>query len=73
MVLFCYDFPMLVSVTFSKGPSINNVSFKIEGRGSKNALLRRFLGLKLRRQGEGGGSRNPKLEETSFMNVPMWI
>ena len=25
---------------------------------------------KLKRQGEGGGSRNPKIEETSFMDVP---
>ena len=46
--------------------------YPIRGRegGVKNGILRRFLGLKLRRQGEGGGSRNPKIEETSFMDVP---
>ena len=54
----------------NKGPSINNVSFEGQGGGVKNGILRRFLGLKLRRQGEGGGSRNPKIEETSFMDVP---
>ena len=45
----------------------------LKGRegGVKNGILRRFLGLKLRRQGEGGGSRNPKIEETSFMDVPL--
>ena len=39
--------------------------------GVKNGILRQFLGLKLGRQGEGGGSRNPKIEETSFMDVPL--
>ena len=39
-------------------------------KGVKNSILRQFLGLKLRRQGEGGGSRNPKKEETLFMDVP---
>lgn len=38
--------------------------------GSKNEFLRQFLGLKLGRQEEGGGSRNLKLEETLFMDVP---
>ena len=42
----------------------------IKGKGAKNLILRRFLGLKLRPQGEGGGSRNPKLEETLSMDVP---
>ena len=37
----------------------------------KNGVLRQFLGLKLRRQGEGGGSRNPKFEEMSFMDFPL--
>ena len=58
-------------MTLSKGPSINDVSFEIKGGGVKNGILRRFLGLKLRRQGEGGGFRNPKIEETSFMDVPL--
>ena len=45
----------------------------LKGRegGVKNGILRRFLGLKLRRQGEGGGSKNPEIEETSFMDVPL--
>ena len=38
--------------------------------GIKNEVLRQFLGLKLGRQGEGGGSRISKIEETSFMDVP---
>ena len=38
--------------------------------GVKNGILRRFLRLKLRRQGDGGGSRNPKIEQTSFMDAP---
>ena len=33
----------------------------------------RFLGLKFGRQGEKKGSRNLKLEETSFMDVPLYI
>ena len=39
--------------------------------GIKNEVLRQFLGLKLGQQGEGGGSRNPKLGETSFMDAPL--
>ena len=35
----------------------------------KNEVFRQFLGLKVGRQGEEGGSRNPKLEETSFKDV----
>ena len=51
----------------TREPSINDVSFEWEGGGVKNGILRQFLGLKLGRQGEGGGSRNTKLEETSFL------
>ena len=40
--------------------------------GCKNGILRRFLGLKLGRQGERGGSRNPKLGETSFIDASKW-
>ena len=43
------------------------------GEGSKNGILRHFLGLKLGRQGEEGGSRNPKIGETLFMDVPLSI
>ena len=48
------------------------MTFPFKGRegGIKNGFLVQFLGLKLRRQGEGRGSRNPKLEETLFMDVP---
>ena len=40
--------------------------------GSKYGLgvLRRFLGLKLRKQGEEGGLEIQKLGETSFMDAP---
>ena len=41
--------------------------------GVNNDVLRQFLGLKRRRQGEEGGSRNPKIEETSFMDVLLHI
>ena len=70
MELLVYLLPNILKI-FTKEPSINDVSFEGEGRSSKNEICRQFLGLRLRRQGEGGGSRNPKLEETSFMDVPL--
>ena len=45
-------------------------SLRRREEGVKTGVLRRFLGLKLRRRREGGGSRNPKIEETSFMDDP---
>ena len=41
---------------YSWGPSIKDVFFEGEGGGGvKSEILRRYLGLKLGRQGEGGG------------------
>ena len=53
-----------------KGSYINDVSFEGEGGGVKNEILRKFLGLKLGRQGEEGGSRNPKIEDSLLWEFP---
>jgi len=47
----------------------NDVPLRGRQGGVKIGILRRFLELKLGRQGEEGGSRNPKIEEKSFMDV----
>ena len=38
--------------------------------GIENEVLRQFLGLNFGRQGEGGGSKNSKIEETLSMDAP---
>ena len=55
------------------GPSINDVSFEGEGGGCQKWHFEAIFRAKTEATGGGRGSRNPKIEESSFMDVPLRI
>ena len=57
------------SQVICKGPSINNVSFEKEGGACQKCHFEAIFRAKIEATGGGRGSRNPELEETSFITV----